>query len=135
LQRLRTAAAEWGPPGTSDSGYLDQFTEQINDDLNLPRAVAITWELVRSDLPTATKKATLLEFDRVLGLRLYEWQPAEEVVPDTVMALVQQRQQARAEKRWQDADRLREQSKAAGYNIEDTPQGPRVRRRTGRREA
>jgi cysteinyl-tRNA synthetase len=89
--------------------------------------VALTWELLRSDLPPPTKKATLLQFDCVLGLRLAEWQPAEAVVPEEIMVLVQQRHQARAEKRWQDADALREQVKAAGYAIDDTPQGPCVR--------
>jgi cysteinyl-tRNA synthetase len=60
-------------------------------------------------------------------LRLAEWQPAEEDVPDEVMVLIQRRQQARAEKRWEDADALRDQIKAAGYEIDDTPQGPRLR--------
>jgi cysteinyl-tRNA synthetase len=127
LHRLRTAAYEWGAPGAMDAEYLNRFAEQINDDLNLPRAVALTWELVKSDLPAPTKKATLLQFDRVLGLRLAEWQPAEAVVPDAILLLVQQRQQARAEERWQDADGLREQVAAAGYAIDDTPQGPRLR--------
>jgi cysteinyl-tRNA synthetase len=127
LHRLRTAAYAGGVPGTLDVGYLTRFTAQINDDLNMPRAVALTWELLRSDLPPPTKKATLLQFDRVLGLRLAEWQPAEAVVPEEILVLVQQRHQARAEKRWQDADALREQVKAAGYAIDDTPQGPCVR--------
>jgi cysteinyl-tRNA synthetase len=51
----------------------------------------------------------------------------EAVVPEEIMVLIQQRHQARAEKRWQDADALREQVQAAGYTIDDTPQGPRVR--------
>ncbi|MEW5988887.1 MAG: cysteine--tRNA ligase [Chloroflexota bacterium] len=113
----------------ADAGYLAQFTEEINDDLNLPRALAVTWELVKSELPPAVKKATLLQFDRVLGLRLAEWQPAEETAPADILSLVQQRQQARLEKRWKDADALREQVRAAGYEIEDTPQGPRVHSR------
>ena len=127
LHRLRTAAYEWGSTGTVDVGYVDRFREQINDDLNMPRAVALTWELVKSALPASAKKATLLQFDRVLGLRLAEWQPVETVVPAAIWVLVQQRQQARAEKRWQDADALREQVESAGYEIDDTPQGPRVR--------
>jgi cysteinyl-tRNA synthetase len=106
----------------------------INSDLNMPRAVALTWELVKSDLPASTKKATLCEFDKVLGLRLAEWEPPKEIVSDEVLALVQQREQARAEKRWQDADTLRDQIVAAGYEIEDTPQGPRVRIRKSRTE-
>jgi cysteinyl-tRNA synthetase len=132
LDRLRLAAYEWGAPGTPDPVYMDRFVEQINDDLNMPRALAVTWDLVRSDLPPSSKKATLLEFDRVFGLRLAGWQPAEVVVPEEVMALADQRQQARQEKRWQDADALRDQIRAAGYEIEDTPQGPRLRPRTTR---
>src|SRR5919197_921012 len=118
LHRLRTAAYEWGSPGTADVEYVDRFRERINEDLNMPRAVALTWELVKSALLAATKKATLLQFDHVFGLRLAAWQPVEEVVPAGILALVQQRQQARAEKRWQDADTLREQVTAAGYAID-----------------
>jgi cysteinyl-tRNA synthetase len=126
LQRLRRATESWGPPDRVDAGYMARFTAQINDDLNLPRAMAVMWDLVRSDVPAATKQATLLQFDRVLGLQLPRWQPSEAVVPEALMALLQQRQQARAEQRWQDADALRQQVKVVGYTIDDTPQGPRV---------
>ncbi len=129
LERLRTAAYEWGEPGTRDETYVGKFLEQANDDLNMPRVLALTWELVKSDLPNATKKATLLHFDNVLGLKLAEWKPVEIVIPEAILTLVEQRQQARKEKRWKDADALREQVHAAGYEIEDTPQGPRVRSR------
>ena len=129
LNRLRLAAHEWGAPGTLDEEYMDKFAEHINDDLNMPRALAVTWDLVKSDLPPATKKATLVEFDKILGLRLADWKPTEESAPDDVMALVEQRQLARKEKRWKDADALRDQVTAAGYEIEDTPQGPKVKSR------
>ncbi len=127
LSRLRLATYEWGQPGLLDEDYMEKFAEQINDDLNMPRVLALVWELVKSDLSSSTKKATLLEFDRVLGLRLMEWKPATVVIPGEIKALVEQRQQARKEKRWQDADMLREKMRALGYEIEDTPQGVRVR--------
>ena len=57
-------------------------------DFDMPGALAVTWELVKSDLPPSTKKATLLDFDRVLGLDLANWEPSEERIPDEVMALV-----------------------------------------------
>jgi cysteinyl-tRNA synthetase len=95
--------------------------------LNMPRALAVVWELVKDDLSPATKKATLLQFDRVLGLRLAEWQPAEEVVPDEIVALVEEREKARAAKKWKDADALREEVRHAGYEIEDTPKGPKIK--------
>ena len=127
LNRLRMTAYEWGLPGTPDEEYIERFADQVNDDLNMPRALALTWDLAKSDLPSSAKKATLLEFDRVFGLRLADWQPATEVVPSEITILVEQRQQARKERRWQVADMLREKIRAAGYEIEDTPQGSRVR--------
>ena len=127
LDRLRTMAYEWGSPGAIDEDYLDQFQAQVNDDLNLPRALALAWDLTRSELPAATKKATLLFFDQILGLRLSDWQPAEAVIPDAVADWLSQRQNARREKRWQEADRLRDQIQSAGFEIEDTPSGPRLR--------
>ncbi|MEN6409800.1 MAG: cysteine--tRNA ligase [Anaerolineaceae bacterium] len=127
LDRLRTAFYELGEPGSIDEESMEKFTEQVNDDLNMPRAMAITWEVLKSDLPAAVKKATLLQFDRVLGLGLAEWLPREESVPAEIETLLAQRQQARAEKRWKDADALRDQITAAGYEILDTPQGPKVK--------
>ena len=129
LDRLRLAAYEWGKPGQVNQNYLDDFTRQINDDLNLPRALAVTWDLARSDLSPATKKATLLEFDKILGLNLAQWQPVAEAIPAGLQALLEERQQARQEKRWQDADRIRQEIIDAGYELEDTPQGPRLKRR------
>ncbi len=123
LNRLRTAVFELGPVGSPDEGYRDEFTREINDDLNMPRALAITWDVLKSDLPPATKKATLLEFDRVLGLGLAGWRPVETTVPTDVQALVDARQKARVEKRWQDADALRARILEAGFEVKDTPQG------------
>jgi cysteinyl-tRNA synthetase len=87
----------------------------------------VVWELVKDGLSASIKKATLLQFDRVLGLRLAEWQPTEEVVPGEIMALVDERQKARIEKRWKDADVLRQQVRQAGYEIEDSPKGPKIK--------
>ncbi len=131
LSRLRLAAYEWGEPGTADEEFVQKFTDQVNDDLNMPRAMAVTWELVRSELPSSTKKATLLVFDRVLGLGLAEWKPKEEEVPAEILDLVAQRQFARQEKRWKDADAIRDQIAAAGYELMDTPQGPKVKSKAG----
>jgi cysteinyl-tRNA synthetase len=127
LQRIRITAHDWGQPGETDLTYVNRFQAQINEDLNMPRALAVVWELVREDLRPATKKATLLQFDQVLGFRLAEWQPEEVVIPREVMSLVEERERARTAKQWKDADALRTQVRQAGYEIEDTPQGPKIR--------
>jgi cysteinyl-tRNA synthetase len=129
FQRLRTAVHEWGEPSRASEEHLRRFTEFVNDDLSIPRALALTWDLGRSALPAAVRKATVLQFDAVLGLRLAEWAPAEEPVPDEIAVLVEERKRARAQRRWKDADTLRARIQAAGFDVEDTAEGPRIRRR------
>ena len=127
LQRLYQAAWDWGDAGEMDAGYYQRFCDCLNDDLNTPRALAVCWEMVKSDLPAASKKATLLAFDQVLGLGIAAWQPAQVEIPEAVMALVEQRWQARQDKQWQRADELRDAISAAGFQVEDSRDGQSVR--------
>ena len=127
LNRLRTAAHSWGEPGTADDACIAQFKERIEDDLNMPRVLALCWDLVASDLPENVKKATLLHFDQVMGLGLAEWAPQEEEISAEIQSMAAKRQQARTDKDWATADQMRDEIAAAGYEIEDTPDGPRLR--------
>ena len=130
LSRLRSLVYEMGQAGPVDEAFIDEFLLRINNDLNMPRALALTWELIKSDLPDAVKKGTMLEFDKVLGLKLASWEPAHEEIPAEIISLLDRRQAARAEKMWHEADRLRDQIAAAGFEVEDTPEGPRIRRQS-----
>ncbi|MDP7145984.1 MAG: cysteine--tRNA ligase [Pseudomonadales bacterium] len=126
LGRLQKSCYEWGEPSEPDADFVTRFEDHINNDLNMPRALALTHDLRRADIPDANKKATLLHFDRVFGLRLDEWRPDRLVVPEEVERWLQQRESARSEKDWQQADLLRDKILAAGYQVEDRPEGPRV---------
>ncbi len=128
LSRLRQTAYDWGEPGTVDADFDQRFRDCLNDDLGVPRALAVAWELVRADLSPATKKATILRFDEVLGLGLATWLPEETSVPDDIIGLAEEREQARRERNWQRADELRDAISAAGYLLEDTRDGYRVRK-------
>jgi cysteinyl-tRNA synthetase len=128
LDRMRNAvhALRIDPavrPGDPDAALIGRFTGEVNDDLNVPRALAVAWEALRGDLPGAVRLATLLAFDRVFGLRLATWEPPVEAVPDAVEALAKARAAARAAKNWAEADRLRAQIHAAGWEMEDRPGG------------
>lgn len=129
LNRLRSAAYDLGAPGPVDEEWMERFSDAINDDLNMPRAVALAWDLLKSSLPAEVKKGTLLEFDRVYGLMLAEWQPKEEAIPAEFVDLLEERKRARTEKRWKDADAIRDQIAAAGYEVLDTPEGARLKRK------
>ena len=127
LNRLRAAAHSWGDPGTADEDYIAQFKERVEDDLNMPRVLALCWDLAGSNLPDDIKKATLLHFDQVMGLQLATWQPkAAAEIPAEIQAMAEKRQQARTDKDWATADQLRDEIMAAGYEVDDTPEGPRV---------
>ena len=128
LARLRSTVHGLGDEhGEADPAWLDRFAEQINDDLNFPRALAVAWDLLKSDLPDAMKKATMARFDAALGLGLLAWQPVQVEVPQPVQAWMALRAIARAQRQWAEADRLRTLARAAGYDIDDTPQGQQAR--------
>jgi cysteinyl-tRNA synthetase len=129
LDKIRTISFDHGEPSHADSEWVDRFISEVNDDLNMPRAVAVLWELIKSDLPARVKKATLLFYDRILGLGLQDYHPNEEIIPEEVMMLAKQRQAARMEKNWALGDTLRIQINQKGYEIEDTAQGPKIRKK------
>jgi len=131
LDRMRKGvhALPVDPDARPDPDFVDRFSNEINNDLNLPRALAVAWELLRGDLADhAVIRATLVKFDDVLGLRLAEWQPTEEVVPEEVQALADARAAARGSKAWAEADRLRAALVAAGWEMEDLAQGFKLKR-------
>jgi cysteinyl-tRNA synthetase len=115
--------------GAPDAQRIERFTSEVNDDLNTPRALAVAWEVLRGDLPPPVRRATLLAFDRVFGLGLATWEPREERIPDDVRALAEARAEARRAKQWAEADRLRGALQAAGWEMEDRPDGYALKRR------
>ncbi|AMO98002.1 cysteine--tRNA ligase [Collimonas arenae] len=127
LQRLRDAYHRWPQGGHVDDAWLLRFRSEVNNDLNFPRALALMWELVRSDSDAATCRATLRAMDDVLGLDLDNWRPAIVEVPEAVTQLAAQRQAARSARQWQEADRLRELIRASGFLVEDTAAGPALK--------
>jgi len=130
LGRLYQAAWDWGEPGQVSEAWYDRYLECVNDDLNTPRALAVAWDLIRSDEPADVKKATLLAFDDVFGLKIADWEPAEIEIPEDILKLAEEREIARKKREWHRADELRDAIMAAGYQVEDTRGGPRVRKGT-----
>jgi cysteinyl-tRNA synthetase len=131
LARMRAAfhALPSDANAAADEALLARFTGEINDDLNLPRALALAWETLRGATPGAVKRATLARFDAVFGLGLAEWKPVAEAIPPQIEALARRRAAARKARDYAEADRLRAELHAAGYEMEDRPDGFAVKRR------
>jgi cysteinyl-tRNA synthetase len=130
LDRLRRSYAQWPQGGTPDAASVVRFKAEVDQDLNVPRALAVLWDVVRSDLPAAMRRATVDCFDAMLGLGLAGWQEDDAAeIPVDIAALTDEREQARAAKQWAEADRLRDALTAAGWLLEDSANGPVLRRR------
>lgn len=130
LHRLQSLVRDWDAPAETGIADLEErFLAAVNDDLNTPQALSVLWELVDADEPTSAKATSLLKMDRVLGLGLEAYVSKALDIPEAVQALVQERESARAEKNWDDSDRLRLEIEAHGYAVEDTDAGPKIIRR------
>ncbi|MEP6679804.1 MAG: cysteine--tRNA ligase, partial [Betaproteobacteria bacterium] len=125
LMRMRQGffALPAGTAGAPDAASMDRFTACVNDDLNMPRALAVAWEVLRGALAPEVRRATLAQFDRVFGLALAQWQPAHVAVPESIRALADARVAARQSRNWADADRLRAELLAEGWEMEDRADG------------
>ena len=106
-----------------------RFWDTVENDLDMPGALALTWELVRSELPGQAKMALLLEFDQIYGLDL-DQVPQEYQLPEPVAATVGERGNLRQQADYNGADALRSDIVAQGYLLEDTVEAPRVRPKT-----
>ena len=105
--------------------FKSKFMEALNDDLNMPRAMAVLQEMFKSSLSAAEKYSTILDFDRVLGLDLDRVSQAE-VLPEDVQKLMDARIKARKAKDFATSDRLRDELEALGYMVQDAKDGMKV---------
>lgn len=105
------------------SKYEENFHKAINDDLNMPLAMSVVWDVVKN--PKKSKKlAKLLDkFDTVLALSLDKKSENQEKIPEEVLKLAEERLKARTEKNWAESDRLRNEILALGYSIKDSKDG------------
>ena len=117
-------------PETSTAAEVRRrFWEAVDDDLDLPTALALTWEMARSELPARDKLSLLLEFDEMFGLDLHR-APAENQVTEEIVATIRERESLRERQTWDSADAMRARLSADGYVVEDAADGSRVRPKT-----
>ncbi|HWO07244.1 MAG TPA: cysteine--tRNA ligase [Candidatus Paceibacterota bacterium] len=139
--KLRKFVDEVAALGSLPSPYVQRFAAKISDDLDTPGALSVMWNMLGDkDVSRENARAGLIEFDKVLGLNLAQAdEHAKDLyrkefgvpvgihdVPERIQDLLTQREAARMEKRWGDADDLRQKIESAGYAVEDTQDGPRL---------
>ena len=107
--------------------YKQRFLEAINDDLNMPVAMSVVWEIVKNQKKSKQLADLLLDFDRVLGIKIDEpVKQEQEELPKDIIDLIEKRKQARQEKNWSLSDELRDLIKEKGYTVKDSKDGMTV---------
>lgn len=106
--------------GENDDAWEKKFVEAIENDLGLPQAIAVVWEMLKSSLAPKSKYDLLIKWDAVLGLKIKERSVVKrEKVPKEITRLVREREKARKNKDFIKSDAIREKIKFLGYIIED----------------
>ena len=107
--------------------FKDRFLEAINDDLNMPQAMSVVWDLIKYEKKSPLLAKTLLKFDTVLGLNIDKEEKID--LPEEIMQIVEERKEARENKDWNKSDELRDKLVNLGYTVKDTPNGMLVSRK------
>ncbi|MBI9105975.1 MAG: cysteine--tRNA ligase [Spirochaetales bacterium] len=109
---------------------MDKFSKDILNDLNAPKALASMWALLKDqDIAASEKLGAVLEMDRVLGLQLDKVESDSPELTKEEMALINQREAARASKDWAKADEARDKLLSMGIIVKDTANGSQWKKR------
>ena len=104
--------------------YETRFLQAINDDLNMPVAMSVVWDVIKNAKKSIKFKELLLKFDEVLGFDLKNYEgPKQKELPGDIKELVNQRNEARINKNWQESDRIRDLLIEKGYTVKDSKDG------------
>jgi len=110
-------------------GYKEEFTESINDDLNMPKALAVLWAVAKDkELNDHEKYSLIIDFDEVFGLDLKNAKEIAYEIPSEITDLINQRQEAKKAKDFAKADEIRNKITSLGYAVDDTSTGPKARK-------
>lgn len=107
----------------------EKFHQAINDDLNMPLAMSVVWEVVRQEQKSPKLAELLAKFDTVLGLKITEATASKkEEIPQDILDLAEQRKVARENKDWAKSDELRDIIQEKGYQVKDTKEGMEIKK-------
>ncbi len=128
LKNLQNRVAELeSEKGAVSPSYKEEFLSAVSDDLDTPKALEVTWRMIKdNNLDNKTKKATVEDFDKLLGLKLTKM-PGKGI-PEEITKLLKEREEARKNKDFKKADELREKIKKKGYSVEDTKDGYKIKK-------
>ncbi|MCX6711590.1 MAG: cysteine--tRNA ligase, partial [Candidatus Woesearchaeota archaeon] len=145
-ERIKNIISELKDDKKINEKYLKEFEKAINDDLDMPKAVSILWNLLR-DKNAQGKIRTIKDMDKILSLDLLKKGIEHKIVlkdklgtidkitiksnfeiSEEVQELIKEREKTRKNKDWKKADELRNKIRELGWHIDDTNEGPKLKK-------
>jgi len=143
-KKLKSIVSEWGGVKSRTSlseeklqklqGSTLKFRQAVENDLAMPQAMAVVWEMVKSNIPEQDKWELIQDWDRVLGLDLgqitnnkLQMTNNKLQITNEVEELVKKREELRKEKKYDEADEIKKQVEEKGFKMEDTVEGTVVK--------
>ena len=105
------------------SKYEEQFLDAINDDMNMPVAISIVWEIAKEKEKSNDFYELIKKFDSVLSLDLDKNDKEDINIPEDIKLILNERKDARENKDFAKSDELRDKLKELGYIVKDTKDG------------
>jgi len=120
-RKLKSIVAGWqGDKSRANktSNLVFKFREAVENDLNLPQALAVVWEMAKSNIPSMDKLELITDWEQILGLDLLK--PIQLIkVPEEVKKLIKNREALRKKEMWAEADAMRKEIEKKGFKVSD----------------
>lgn len=121
LNNLREIVSSYQRPEIGCAEFEGNFREAVSNDLDMPKALSVMWEMLKSDYPTSAKHQSILVMDKVLGLGLDKIK--KQVLPKGAKELIEKREELREAGKFEESDKMRDQLKEMGVEVEDSSEG------------
>lgn len=129
LDRLYHLAADLTTPKIGCAEFEQKFQEAIENDLNMPKALSIMWEMLRSKYPKEARAKTLYKMDEILGLSIQENAELIASVPSKVLDLIKKRDALRKKRKFNESDKIRKEIEQMGYIVSDNKKETNILRK------
>ncbi|MEK7452949.1 MAG: DALR domain-containing protein, partial [Patescibacteria group bacterium] len=136
-QRIRNHKSNKDTDDLKVQKFIKEFFKHMDDDFNSPRAIASLFELINytnakidsysiSNMDKKNIAQFLKNFEKIFGIKILI--AKKELIPEDLINLAKERDELRKNKQWKEGDERRDAIEKRGYKIEDTPEGPKLKK-------
>jgi len=125
IERLKNIVSSLRDDKKINEKYMKEFEKEVDNEINIPQGLAVLWRFIR-DEKAVGKYRTIKRMEEIFGFDLFKKEGVK--IPEKIKELSEKREKARKEKKWKEADKIRDEIRKKGYSIEDSENGPEIKK-------